>query len=63
MNKRDYKKEYQSRMQKYKRFEIRVSKGIGEEFSRQLKDDNTTFSNWITPYIVEYISKKKEREE
>ena len=45
--KRNYENEHKWAAQKYKRFEAKLEREMGEDFAQFLSDSNTTFTDWV----------------
>ncbi len=54
---RNLKKETEWRKTKYKRFVVDVDKDIAEQFQEKLKEENTTYSEWVKVHIKKYLKK------
>ena len=54
---RNLKKETEWRKTKYKRFVVDVDKDIAEQFQERLKEENTTYSEWVKVHIEKYLKK------
>lgn len=54
---RDYKTEHERRSQVKKRVLCDLDRIKAEQFETALKEDETTFSNWLNARIDEYLKK------
>jgi len=56
---RDVKKEYQWERTFYKRFQFKIKKEFGEQFSDKLKENGTNLSEWVRQHIINYMGEEK----
>lgn len=54
-NNRDYKKEHMRRKENKKRLVVDIDRKTAQNFEAMLKEENTTFSNWINNKINDFI--------
>ena len=56
---RDLQKEYAWEKTVYRRFTLKVSKELGDEFADKLKTNNINFTEWVRQHMVNYLNEEE----